>query len=64
MTAHVCDRRMLRDDVLDLDRVHVLTTGDDHVLDAVDDEDVGVGIHVSAVAGVHPSAPERFSGLV
>ena len=48
---------MLRDDVLNLDRVDVLTTRDDHVLDPVDDEHIGLGVHVPAVAGVHPSAP-------
>lgn len=44
---------VLGESVLDLGGVHVLTTGNDHVLDAVDDEHVAALVHVAIVAGVH-----------
>ena len=47
LVGHADDRAgrhggVLGERVLDLGRVHVLAAGDDHVLDAVDDEDVAV----------------------
>src|SRR4051812_42856938 len=55
---------MLGEDALHLDRVDVLPTGDDHVLDPVGDVDVAVVVHVAAVAGVHPAAAQRLGGLL
>ncbi len=46
---------MLRQDPFDLGRVDVLAAADDHVLDAVGDVDVAVGIHVAAIAGAQPA---------
>jgi len=37
--------------LLDLDRVHVLAAGDDHVLDAIGEEQVALFIEVAPVAG-------------
>ena len=45
-----------RDRVLDLDGVHVLAAGDDHVVQPVDEVDVAVGVDVADVAGVVPAA--------
>ena len=56
------DRRVRRDRVLDLDGVHVLAAGDDHVLHPVDEEQVAVGVEVAGVAGVVPAAAERVGG--
>ncbi len=61
------DRRMGVEDVLDLLRVDVLTTADDHVLDPVDEDEVAVGVEVADVAGVQPAILEgagRLFGLV
>ena len=54
---------MLGDDILDLGRIDVLAARDDHVLHPVDDIDEAVGIHVAAVAGMHPAAGERAFGF-
>src|SRR6201996_3381416 len=59
---HLGHGRVLGDDVLDLDRVHVLAAGDDHVLDPVDHVDVAALVHPAAVAGVHPARPDGFGG--
>jgi hypothetical protein len=45
------DGRVAGERVLDFRGVDVLPTGDDHVLDAVDDEDVPLVAHPPAVAG-------------
>ena len=50
--------------ILDFDRVDVLAAGNDHVLDAVDDEDEAVFVHVTAVAGVHPAIDHGAGGLL
>src|SRR5205823_7326598 len=44
------------EELLDLPGIDVLSTADDHVLDAADDVDVAVGVHRGQVAGVHPAA--------
>ncbi len=50
------DGGVSRDRVLDLDGVHILAAGNDHVVEAVDKVDVAVGIDVADVAGVIPAA--------
>ena len=56
------DRRVRRDRVLDLDGVHVLAAGDDHVLHPIDEEEVALLVEVAGVAGVVPAAAERLGG--
>src|SRR5882757_4492387 len=56
--------RMLRQRVLDLRRIDVLATRDDHVLDAVDDVDKAVLVQIAAVAGVHPAVDHGACGLL
>ena len=58
------DRGMREEHVLDDAGIHVLAAGDDHVLDAVLDEQVAVVIDAPDVAGVQPSVGERLRGLV
>src|SRR5437870_10644078 len=53
------DGRVLVEAVLDLDRRDVLAAGDDHVLLAVGDDDVGA-VEVPAVAGVEPAVDDRL----
>ena len=55
MTAASAHRRMLVEHLLDLARVDVVAAADDHVLLAVDDEVVAVGIDAADVAGVEPT---------
>src|SRR4029077_21217952 len=43
------------EELFDLPRIDVLSTANDHVLDASHDVDVAVGVHGGQVAGVHPS---------
>ncbi len=43
------------EELLDLPRVHVLATADDHVLDPADDLHVAVLAHHREVPGVHPA---------
>jgi hypothetical protein len=47
--------------VLHLDRADVLAAGDDHVLAAVLDLHVAVGLHHGQVAGVEPAALEGIA---
>ena len=49
------DRRMLDKHALDLRGVDVVAGGDDHVLQAIDDEEVAVGARVREVAGMQPA---------
>jgi hypothetical protein len=53
---------MLGHDVLHLDGVHVLATGNDHVLDPVDHVDVTAFVHVAAVSRVHPARADGLGG--
>jgi hypothetical protein len=46
---------MLGERLLDLDRVHVLTAADDHVLDAIGQEQVALVIEIAAIAGAQPA---------
>ena len=48
--------------VLDLDAVDVLAAADDHVLLAVGDEEVAVGVDLADVAGVEPAVADRLGG--
>ncbi|MNO74353.1 hypothetical protein D3C76_653490 [compost metagenome] len=54
--------RVAGDGGLDLGGIDVLAAGHDHVLDPVADVDETVLVHVAAVAGVHPAAPQRLGG--
>src|SRR5690606_9974671 len=45
------DGRVFGQDGFDLDGVDVLATRDDHVLHAIGDEEIAVGVDVSGVAG-------------
>src|SRR5207244_1257839 len=56
------DRRMPQQHALDLDRLDVFATADDHVLDAVADFDVAVWMHDSRIAGMEPTARESAFG--
>jgi len=58
------DGFVLCQSIFDLGGVDVLATGDDHVLDAIDDEQVTAGVEVSGVAGMHPPVAEHFCGLL
>ncbi|MBB5053623.1 hypothetical protein HNQ36_003623 [Afipia massiliensis] len=42
-------------EVLDLGRIHILSSGDEHVFEAIDNEDVAIGITDSDVAGAEQS---------
>ncbi len=56
------DGGMREERVLDLDRRHILATGDDHVLLAIGDGDVALVIEEASVAGVEPTAFECLGG--
>lgn len=45
---------MVVEDLVDLGAVHILATGDDHVLGAVDAEQVTLLVHEAEVAAVVP----------
>ena len=55
---------MLEEDVLDFARIDVLAAADDHVLLAVDEEEVAVRVDVADVSRVEPPAAEGFRGRV
>src|SRR3954447_17209715 len=48
-------RGMLVEDLLDLARIDVVAAADDHVLLAIDDEEVAVLVDLGHVAGVEPA---------
>ena len=56
------DRRVAADHLLDLDRGDVLAPRDHHVLDAIAQLDVAVGVPDGHVAGVEPASAERLLG--
>src|SRR3954447_5801116 len=61
----VGDVRVRHQELLDLARVDVLAAADDHVLDAPDDLQVALVVHLREVAGVHPArAVDRVGGLL
>jgi hypothetical protein len=43
------------EELLHLARIHILSSADDHVLDAPDDVEVALCVHDGEVAGVHPA---------
>ena len=49
-------RGMAQQHAFDLDRRDVLAAADDHVLDAVADLDVAVGVHDGRIARMEPAA--------
>ena len=60
----VAHRRVGPDHLLDFARVDVEAAADDHVLLAVGDVEVAVGVEVADVAGVQPAVDDRLRGLV
>ena len=59
------DARVAQHEVLDLGRVRVEPTDDEHVLDAADDAQVAVGVERAEVAGVQPTVGvDRSRGRV
>src|SRR5258705_11744887 len=50
---------VLEDRVLDFAGINVLAARDDHILQAIDDEDESVLVHPGAVAGMQPSVAQR-----
>ena len=53
-TAARRDRRMRHEHVLDLARIHVEAAAQDHVLLAIDDRQIPVGVELADVAGPEP----------
>src|SRR3954451_20371596 len=53
--GYVAQPGEVRQGTLDLGRVHVLPTGDDHVLEPVDDEQAFILVEVADVAGMEPA---------
>src|SRR5207247_586811 len=62
--GRVHDRRVRRERLLDLARVHVEAGHDDHLLLAVDDRHVTVLVDGRDVARVEPAVPQGLRGLV
>ena len=60
ITAASSTAGMVHDRLLDLDRGDVLAAGDDHVLAAVTQLDVPVGMQDADVAGAEPAVGRRF----
>src|SRR5882757_7700935 len=56
--------RVLRQDGLYLEGVDILTTRDDHVFDAVRKVDITLGVHTTAIPGMHPAASDGCSSRV
>ena len=52
---------MLVERVLDLARVDAVAAAQDHVLDAVDEVQIAVGVEVADVAGAEPAVGERLA---
>ena len=61
---HLRNCRVGVDRLLDLDRVHVLAAGHDHVVQPIDEVDVALVVHVADVAAVVPPVPQRTLGLL
>src|SRR5262245_24750862 len=57
------DRWVLVEDFFDLGTVDVLTTGDDHVLGTINEENVALGIHTTEIAAVIPPVTQGVGGL-
>ncbi len=61
---HFLHRGMGVDRLLDHLRIDVEAAGDDHVLLAVDQIEIAVGVHVADVAGQKAVADEGFRGFL
>src|SRR6185503_19525179 len=62
---HVLNVRVREEELLDLARVHVLPTANDHVFDSPDDVDVAGLVHGGKIAGMHPARTvDRVGGLL
>src|SRR5215468_2362179 len=57
------DSRVFVEDFFDLGAIDVLAAGDDHILDAIDEENVALGIHTTEVSTVIPPMTEGIGGL-
>src|SRR5215472_16672446 len=62
--SDVRDRGMVGEDALQLRRVDVLPTGDDHVLDPVTDVYEPVSVDAAGVARVEPASPDYRLGVL
>ena len=49
---------MAHEPLLDLERMHVLAAGDDHVVDAADEIEVAVGVELPEIAWEVPAVPD------
>src|SRR5712692_12097269 len=58
------DSRMLVEDFFDLGTVDVLAAGDDHILGAINQEDVALGMHATEIPTVIPPVTEGVGGLL
>src|SRR5262245_43809773 len=58
------DGWMFVEDFFDLGAIDVLTTGDDHILGTIDEENVALGIHTTEVSAMIPSMTEGIGGLL
>ena len=56
------DRVVTQQHRLDLDRRNVLAAADDHVLQAIGDLHVAVGMHDGGIAGVEPAVAHALRG--
>jgi hypothetical protein len=56
---HLGHLRMAGEHVLDLQRVDVLSAGDDHVVDPAEQPEVAVTVEPADVARVVPAVPDR-----
>ena len=61
---HLRDLGVAEQELLDLARIDVLATADQHVLDAADDVAVALGIDRGQVAGVHPAVDDCRRGAL
>ena len=59
---HIVDLVIAHQEVLDLDRIEVLTAGDDNVLLTVDQEDEAVLIQSGHIAGMEPAVDDGLGG--
>ena len=62
MTATSATSRVLREHLLDLDRVDVLSAAHDHVLDPVGQEEIALVVEVAAIAGAQPAVGGKRRG--
>src|SRR5215475_14524285 len=58
------DGRVLVEDFFDLSTVDILAAGDNHILGAIDEENVALSIHITEVPTVIPPAAQGIGGLL